>query len=240
MAIYKIADLNIKIDPKYSSTLERLKPYLVSENVFDIEIINSDTEIADFAKTSSSLCTMELAESFLILNKLCIEIFENFNGFFFHSSSLMIDNEAYVFTAKSGTGKSTHVSLWKNKFGDDVTIINDDKPAIRITGNEAFIYGTPWSGKTELNINIKKPLKAIVFIERGSENTITKTDIANSVLNLSRQLPNPFYDEDIGIKTIRIINRLFEIGVPVYTLKCSISEDAVKAVYEEIIGGEFS
>ena len=82
MAIYKIADLNIKIDPKYSSTLERLKPYLVSENVFDIEIINSDTEIADFAKTSSSLCTMELAESFLILNKLCIEIFENFNGFF--------------------------------------------------------------------------------------------------------------------------------------------------------------
>ena len=79
-----------------------------------------------------------------------------------------------------------------------------------------------------------------MFIERGSENTITKTDIANSVLNLSRQLPNPFYDEDIGIKTIRIINRLFEIGVPVYTLKSSISEDAVKAVYEEIIGGKFS
>lgn len=186
-------------------------------------------------KTLNSTDLEYLFTGFMFANRLSV-----LGGTVLHSSAMAYKDCGIVFSADPGTGKSTHVSLWKNKFGDDVTIINDDKPAIRITDNKAYIYGTPWSGKTELNINIKKPLKAIVFIERSSENTISKTDIANSVLNLSRQLPNPFYDEDIGIKTIRIINRLFEIGVPVYTLKCSISEDAVKAVYEEIIGGKFS
>ena len=231
--ICRVADLFVSV-PESGGLEKRCRPYLAEDGAAAEIIIKEElyNEAHWPGLKGDDVAYMDSGWQFYVA-------LMRRGGMMLHSSAVVLDGKAYLFSGPSGMGKSTHTRLWQKEFPGAI-VINDDKPAIRITGNEAFIYGTPWSGKTELNINIKKPLKAIVFIERGSENTITKTDIANSVLNLSRQLPNPFYDEDIGIKTIRIINRLFEIGVPVYTLKCSISEDAVKAVYEEIIGGEFS
>ena len=232
MAIYKIADLNIKIDPKYSSTLERLKPYLVSENVFDIEIINSDTEIADFAKTSSSLCTMELAESFLILNKLCIEIFENFNGFFFHSSSLMIDNEAYVFTAKSGTGKSTHTALWRKRFGDKVKMINDDKPIIRKHNGNFYIYGTPWLGKSEIGSNAKALLKAVFVLERGTENCVKRVSVGE-VFGSLLEATLVFHEKDKMIRLLNMFDEFFS-STQLFKLKCNTDISAAEVAYNAV------
>lgn len=156
-------------------------------------------------------------------------------GTVLHSSAMAYKHQGIVFSADPGTGKSTHVSLWKKKFGDDVVIVNDDKPAVRFTDGGAYIYGTPWSGKTDLNINTREPLKAIVFVERGEINEIEEMPVSDSVLNLSRQLPNPFYDGDIGVKTVNFINRIYENKIPVYRLKCNISDEAVETVYNKII-----
>lgn len=227
MAIYKIADLNIKIDPKYGSTVEHLKPYLSDEKSFDIEITNSDSEIAEFAKTSSAPCTPELAESFLILNKLCIEIFEKFNGFFFHSSSLMIDNEAYVFTAKSGTGKSTHTALWRKLFGDKVKMINDDKPIIRKHNGNFYIYGTPWMGKSEIGSNAKALVKAVFVLERGIENCVKSVSVGEVFGNLL-EATLVFHEKDKMIRLLDMYDEFFS-STRLFKLKCNTEISAVKS-----------
>ena len=70
-----------------------------------------------------------------------------------HSSAVVVDGYAYLFSADSGTGKSTHTGLWKQHFGDRAYIINDDKPAIRKVDGEWYVFGTPWSGKTDTSVN---------------------------------------------------------------------------------------
>ena len=90
-----------------------------------------------------------------------------------HGSAVAVDGQGYLFTAKCGTGKSTHTRLWRQVFGDRAMMINDDKPFICLSGDGAVICGAPWSGKHGLDTNIAVPLKGICILERGIENRIS-------------------------------------------------------------------
>lgn len=70
--------------------------------------------------------------------------FINFGGLMVHSSCVVVDGRAYLFSAPSGTGKSTHTALWLKKLGDRAFILNDDKPAVRYEDGTFYAYGTPW------------------------------------------------------------------------------------------------
>lgn len=90
-----------------------------------------------------------------------------------HGSVIAVDGEGYMFTALSGTGKSTHVRLWRELFGERAVMVNDDKPLVRVSEEgRPLVYGTPWDGKHHLSTNIAVPLRAIVVLERGAENEI--------------------------------------------------------------------
>ncbi|MEE1042339.1 MAG: hypothetical protein UH854_00075, partial [Clostridia bacterium] len=105
-----------------------------------------------------------------ILGNLFQQSIMNFNGIVIHASTIKYNGKGVTFTAPSGTGKSTHTGLWK-KYYPETVIINDDMPAIRFINNQFFAYGTPWSGKTDINENDSAPLEAMVFIERSEECT---------------------------------------------------------------------
>lgn len=90
----------------------------------------------------------------------------------FHGSAIGLDGEGYLFTAKSGTGKSTHTRLWREQFGGRTVMVNDDKPLLRITDHGVRVCGTPWNGKHKLGANTDLPLKAICILQRGTENQI--------------------------------------------------------------------
>ena len=154
-----------------------------------------------------------------------------------HSSSLAWDGQGIAFSANSGTGKSTHVGLWKEVFGDQVEIINDDKPAIIFEGDKAVLCGTPWSGKTALNCNKQVPLRAIVFIERGQQNSIRRLNTLDSYFYLSSQIARPYYDVSVGEKLIEFAERLLAT-VPIYCLTCNISHEAVQVVHKELFSKE--
>ena len=150
-----------------------------------------------------------------------------------HSSSLAYKGQGLCFTANSGTGKSTHVGLWKQRFGDDVDIINDDKPAIYFDGDAPILCGTPWSGKTALNMNKQVPLKAIVVVERGEQNSIRPLDTVERMYHLANQIARPYYDDALGLKILDFTERLLH-SVPVYCLTCNVSQEAVDTVLNEI------
>lgn len=106
------------------------------------------------------------------IHALLAEKLVEHNVLLMHGSALCMDGEAYIFTAKSGTGKSTHARLWREVFGDHVWMINDDKPLLRIEVSGVTVWGTPWDGKHHLSRNTSAPLKAIVELNRGTENRI--------------------------------------------------------------------
>jgi hypothetical protein len=154
-------------------------------------------------------------------------------GVVVHGSSVSYRNQGILFSANSGTGKSTHAALWKKVFGDDAVIINDDKPAIRCYNNVPYLYGTPWSGKTDLNENMHTELKVIVFLQQAADNTIERLTVRDSIFSLMSQISRPYYDENIGLKTMPIIEKLVQT-VPVYRLSCNISSQAVETAYRKL------
>ena len=89
-----------------------------------------------------------------------------------HGSTVAVDGKAYLFTAKCGTGKSTHTRLWRETFGDRAQMVNDDKPFLILTDTGVLACGAPWSGKHGLDTNITVPLAGICILERGTENII--------------------------------------------------------------------
>ena len=64
----------------------------------------------------------------------------------YHGSVIAVDGQGYLFTAKSGTGKSTHTALWRELFGERAVMVNDDKPLLRVKDDQVTVYGTPWNG----------------------------------------------------------------------------------------------
>ena len=150
-------------------------------------------------------------------------------GLVMHGSCIDYRGNGIVFSAPSGTGKSTHTGLWKQYYGEDVKHINDDKPAIRFDGDVPIVYGTPWSGKTDTNANISAPLRAIVFLEQAPENHIEPLPIEEAMVRIHRETVRPFYDAELGLKVLETTERLIR-SVPVFLLRCTISEEAVNLV----------
>ncbi len=150
-------------------------------------------------------------------------------GLVMHGSAISYEGKGVVFSAPSGTGKSTHAGLWKQHYGERVVHINDDKPAIRFDKEVPVIYGTPWSGKTDTNSNSSAPLKAIVFLKQAPENRILPLSVSDAVMYIHRETVRPFYDEALGVKVLETAERLIQ-SVPVFLLECTISTQAVELV----------
>lgn len=229
MPIYNIADLNILINPSSEETKKRISPYIVNSDSFDFEVKVSQSDIADYISNSKENCNSFMAESTLILTQICNRILENYNGFFFHSSSLMLDNEGYLFTAVSGTGKSTHTALWRKLFKDKVVMINDDKPIIRKKDGVFYVYGTPWMGKSDIGNNIKAPVKAVYILQRGEKNSAVRVKIGSVFKNILEATVVPTDRRNME-KLLALLDEFFS-SVPLFLLTCNMDIEAAQVAY---------
>ena len=155
----------------------------------------------------------------------------NFDGMLLHASAIEKDGKAYLFSARSGTGKSTHTHLWMKCF-DGVTMINDDKPALRFIDSKLFACGTPFSGKNDESSNVCVPVRAITFIERAQENSIEPLAPADAIPLFISQTVRPA-TEGYAIKSLDMLDRVLR-AVPIFKLKCNMSPEAAICSYEGI------
>ena len=204
---YKIADCFVKYEPNYMYMQKKIKPY---EERFHGESENS-----------------------------CIYLGYKSDAYYkksimIHSSAVEVDGKAYLFSAPCGTGKSTHTKQWQKYFGaDQAIIINDDKPVLRRLEDGWYAYGTPFSGKTDENVNKKVKLQGICMLERG-ENRIRQIQPAEAIPLILQQTIRPKNEKYLG-KMMEIMDQLLR-EVPVYRMQCDISEEAVKMSYEAMKG----
>ena len=139
-----------------------------------------------------------------------------YNGMMLHASALELDGGAYLFSGPSGVGKSTHTTLWQKEY-PNARLFNDDKPALRKIDGVWYAYGTPWSGKHGININIKVPLRGICFLRQGSENKIRRLSPIEAAAAVMSQTIRGFKRADaLGVMT-EILNQLIT-EIPVYEL----------------------
>lgn len=235
---YKIADRVVEIHSLYDEVHTYCAGYQTDETA-EYSVTVSQEDIA--FEREKSACEDKLqgipARHFpdSYLEKLAVyrkiaEQMTAFDTILFHGSCIAVDGMGYLFTAKSGTGKSTHTQLWREYFGDRAVMVNDDKPLIHIGANDVTVYGTPYNGKHRLGNNLAVPLKAICILTRADENHIEPLSAQQAYPMLVQQVYRSA-DRVKMMKTLRLIDTLTG-QVSFYRLGCNMNLSAAKVAFE--------
>lgn len=221
---YEIAGLTVKMD-SFGRTVTQAEPYRCAPAPEDL-VISSHAEQLREKQPHLSLEDCEYLSTGGSFYRQLLK----FDGMMLHASAVVMDGYAYLFSAPCGTGKSTHTSLWRKVFGDDrAKILNDDKPALRLMGGKWYACGTPWSGKTDQNINMMVPVAGICFLRRGEKNTIepfSGKEAIHAVMEQTARSASPQF----CMMLLGLLDRLLQ-DVPVWQMHCNMELDAPQVSY---------
>lgn len=232
-----LADRHISISALHETTRDFCRGYLADKEP-DFSLVISQADI-DYEREKSERedalegipvrsFTDEYLETLAVYRKIADKML-SFDTLLFHGSAIAVDGAAYLFTAKSGTGKSTHTRLWRETFGDRAYMVNDDKPLLKITDNGVWVCGTPWDGKHRLSKNTIVPLKGICILERGTENTIRCISVQEALPMIFQQSHRPLDPMDLTA-LLSLVDKLTR-QVNIYKLACNMHPDAVTVAY---------
>ena len=232
-----LSETLMAVSVAYEGTRQRCNPFLTKGNP-DLQITLTQSDIA-FERTKAAredalegLPAREYSDEYLetlaLLRKVTEALFD-YDTILFHGSVIAVDGAAYLFTAKSGTGKSTHTRLWREMLGEKAVMVNDDKPFLKITDEGVIACGSPWMGKHRLGSNIQVPLKAICILERGEENRIQKIMPKDAVHMLLQQSSRPMDPRKLP-KYLELIDWLSQ-KVEFYRLQCNMDPEAARIAF---------
>ena len=234
---YKIADIIIEIDSLYPDVHRYCADYRCEgEAQIAVKISQSDIE---YEREKSRLTAEKegrplvqssdgYLEELAVYRKIAEKMTE-FDTFLFHGSCVAVDGVAYLFTACSGTGKSTHAALWRKLLGERAVMVNDDKPLIRVNDKGVTVFGTPYNGKHRLGENISAPLKAIAVLERARDNFI-KPVTAGEIYPKIVQQTYRSADGAALARTLALTDRMLS-QVSLYRLGCNMDIEAAQIAF---------
>ena len=239
----KIADKVIRVEPLYEYIKEYCTEYLTDEPAdFTVTVTENDIQFERNCSVKESMkenreenknYPLEFSDAYLETLAVYRQIAEKlpvWNILLFHGSVIAVDGEGYLFTAASGTGKSTHTGLWREYFGNRAVMINDDKPLLKITENGVLAYGTPWNGKHRLSTNTSVPLKGICILTRDKVNHIEEIQPIAAYQMLLQQTYRPM-DKMAMIQTLGLIDEM-KRQAKFYKLGCNQNPEAAKIAFE--------
>ena len=236
MAIYKAAGQFIELTPKYEHLRNYAERYLYDgdEQPHDVIDLNVPEDFLIEKQKENPHLSLATCEYIWTGALFAFRLLDR-EGFVIHSSAVAYDGNAYLFSAHSGTGKSTHTGFWQEVFGKENTyIINDDKPAVTKLNGRYCASGTMFSGKSPTSENVAVPIKALCFIYRSEKDEIRKLEPGEALPLLLEQTLRPSSAE----KVIQLSDVLdgFLRNVPVYSLGVTFSPDSARFAYKAING----
>ena len=233
----ELAGWKVGILAIYEATCAYCKEYLCDEEAdFTVGISKEDIEYERQKSEKEDILeeipiryfTDAYLETLAVYRKICTELLKR-DTLLFHGSVVAVDGEGYLFTAKSGTGKSTHTALWRQEFGERAEMINDDKPLLKITNDGVFACGTPWNGKHRLGCNKMVPLKAICILERDGNNHIARIG-AREALPMLMQQSFRTGTPDGMVLMLDMLEQIME-KTKLYRLGCNMDPEAAHVAY---------
>lgn len=236
-----IANTTFCIRGEYSSTPEYFKKYRTDEPPsYVVEALEADRlheqqlldEEADREGLRRRVFTQPYLERAVIQRKAAAILLER-GILHLHGSTVAADGRGYLFTAKTGVGKSTHTRLWHRLLGERVQTVNDDRIFLEFTPEGVLAYGSPWSGKHGLDTNLCVPLAGICLLERGRENEIRPISEEEALPLLLEQA---FVPQDNQKDTVDALTERLARRVKLWKLKCNQEPEAARLAYSAMAG----
>lgn len=201
----------------------------ISQSDIDYERAKSERE--DKLEGTAVRCFADsYLESLAVYRKFSESIIDD-GYFLFHGSVVAVDGIGYLFTARSGTGKTTHTNLWLKYFGNRAEIINGDKPIIKIS-SDVSVFGTPWCGKENLNSNKTVPLKAVCILNRDTVNHIEHISKKQAYPLLLQQCYRPENSDKMSA-TLSLLDKFCE-HVKIFSMGCNMELSAVVTAFDSM------
>ena len=234
----RLADVNIAVSSIYDEVYRLCRDYL-TDGVPDFSVSPAPADLA--LERVKNLREAETAgippvqfsdpylETLAVYRKIAAKMLR-YDTLLLHGAVVAVKDRAWLFTAPSGTGKTTHIRLWLSNI-EGSYVVNGDKPLIHV-GENVTVYGTPWAGKECMQKNVGVKLCGIVILERGKENSIRRTTLSQSLPTLIQQSYRP--NEKKGLeKTLELIGKLGN-RIPLYRLQCNMLPEAALTAYKTL------
>ncbi len=229
-----IAGLSFRVHSLYKYAAVQCSDYLTSDpGEIPIDISQADIDYErELCRANMLGIDEHLVDSpdffleYVVLLRKLADVIVNHNRVLMHGSSIAINGNGYIFTALSGTGKSTHTALLRKLHGDNAVMINDDKPFLDITDEGVFVCGTPWMGKHRLGSNIRVPLKGIFFLRRSEENVLSQMNAGDALMPLVAQCYRPADPEKLML-TFDLVEKIMD-RVKLYDFGCNMDISAAE------------
>ena len=232
--VYKIADLYIDIYGSCDYIYSYCEKFLCKDYPridFKVEVTREEafSELPNgIVPLASTQMERVHAELNAIYRKICSRALE-YDAFLMHGALIEYEGRGYLFTAQSGTGKTTHINLWKKAFGEDkVTVINGDKPILRFIDGKLYAYGTPWSGKEGYYTTDRVELNALCFVKRNKDNCIQRVNDTEVLPLIFSQIM--LTDSANLEKQLELVDRMLQ-KVSLHVLRCNMDVEAAHVAY---------
>lgn len=230
-----LAGLTVEIHSRYPLARTFCKDYLEGSTGIHFSADAVESEIAE------QMCASEISDEphaeLMCLHRSIAERLPRFERCLLHGAAISYKGKAYLFLAPAGTGKSTHIRLWRECIGQDVGIVNGDKPILDLSGALPLVCGTPWAGKEGWQKNVSVPLAAVCLLQRGETDSIRRVQPKDHLAAVLQQVYRP--DDPAALTaTFSLLDRLFA-NVPLYLLSCTPRESAVRTAFPALTGEEY-
>ena len=236
--VMEIAGVAGSVHSLFDSTKDYCRNYLSQrEPEFSVAVTREDLAFEqrelDAEAAEEGMKRRRFSDPFLeraAIQRAFAEFLFRRNVLLIHGSTVAVDGKGYLFTAKCGTGKSTHTRLWRECFAERAVMVNDDKPFVRLDGEQVLVCGAPWSGKHGLDTNITVPLQGICILERGSEDWICRISPDQAMDMLLHQSYRPM-EPEMEQPLAELVHKLAG-NVPLWRMECTKEPQAAKIAWE--------
>jgi len=185
--LINLADISLSCLLRHPDAASFFKLFINPSLIPDIEVSVPDRLATIYQKENSSV-TFTAADEYFLLHLPVSTALLEFARVLFHGTAFLWHEKAWIFSAPSGTGKTTQFRRWRKLFNDEVKIINGDKPILEFQeDNTIMVHPSPWKGKERWGSMIKAPLGGIIYLEQGKENTIERMSFEDAVIPLYKQ-----------------------------------------------------
>ena len=225
MIIIRLAGVKVGIDNRYDIA-PRMEGWLASgEPDFTLRVFPEEMALEDAGRGLDPAYL-----EFICAYRHIAERMPDYDAFVFHGAAVVMEELAYLFTAPSGTGKTTHARLWHYGFEGRAWYLNGDKPILRRSEAGFTVCGTPWRGKEGYGVNAERPIQGICLLRRGEENRIAPAEPGELAGFLTRQIYLPRDPRRLE-KALELLDACCG-AVPIWSMSCTLNAKAAQMAWE--------